>query len=63
MINALSAGTDVLVFGNNLQYQPDIAKQVQQIILTAIKDGELSQKQIEKSFKKIQKVKKRWARL
>lgn len=34
VINALSAGTDVLVFGNNLQYQPDIAKQVQQIILT-----------------------------
>ena len=57
VVQAINAGNDVLVIGNNLSFDPDIADKTLQIILKALDDGEISRARINDAYRKIMKVK------
>lgn len=57
IIRAINAGTDVLVFANNLTYDKDIAKKFNNIVFKAVKSGKISKKRIKYSYDKIIKAK------
>jgi beta-N-acetylhexosaminidase len=56
---ALNAGIDILVFGNNSIFDPEIAQKAISIIKQSVKDGKISQNRIEESYQRIMKLKKR----
>ena len=47
-----------MLFGNNIVYDPDIVARVQAIIAQAVEDGALSRQRIEKSWLRIQRLKR-----
>ena len=57
VVKAINAGNDVLVIGNNLAYDPDIADKTLKIILKALKDGEIQTDRIDEAYDKIMKIK------
>lgn len=57
IIKAINAGNDILIFGNNIKYDKDIAKKFNNIVFNAVKDGKISQDRIEESYNKIMKIK------
>lgn len=57
IINAINAGNDILIFGNNVKYDKDIAKKFNDIVFNAVKHGKISQNRIEESSNKIIKIK------
>jgi beta-N-acetylhexosaminidase len=50
---AINAGVDVIVFGNNSVYWPDIVPQAVEIIKKKIEDGEITEKRIDESYNRI----------
>ncbi len=58
VLGAIEAGADILLFGNNIVYDPDIVARVQAIIAQAVEDGALSRQRIEKSWLRIQRLKR-----
>lgn len=56
---AINAGVDVLVFGNNSVYDPDIVPKAVQIILKHIESGEIEESQIVESYERVQALKER----
>ena len=56
---AVNAGVDILLFGNNLAYDPDIAVKVQDLILDLVSAGEIDARALEASFQRIMRVKER----
>ena len=52
------AGVDIIIIGNNLNYQEDIAKNTVEIIFDLVKNGVISESRIEKSYNKILEIKK-----
>ena len=57
IIAAINAGNDILIFGNNLKYDKDIAKKFNNIVFNAVKDGRISRDRIEESYNKIITIK------
>ena len=57
VVEAINAGNDVLVIGNNLNYDPDIAGKTLKIILQALKDGQIKPECIDQAYDRIMKVK------
>ena len=55
---AILAGADVIIIGNNLNYQEDIAKNTVEIIFDLVKNGVISENRIDKSYNKILETKK-----
>lgn len=55
--HALNAGVDVLVFGNNSVYQPDIVPEAVDIILELIDDGSVPEERINESYERIMNAK------
>ncbi len=53
---AIKAGIDILMFGNNLVYEPDGPRRVLAIILELIRRGSISEARIENSFHRIQSL-------
>ena len=56
---ALAAGVDVLCFGNNLAYDPDIAGKVVGIIERAVRDGQIPEQRIHESCARVLALKRR----
>ena len=56
---ALEAGIDVLCFGNNMNYDPDIAPKAIAILERAIAGGKLSAARIEQSYQRVLALKRR----
>lgn len=54
---AINAGVDVLLFGNNLEYDPDIVPKVVGIIRELVAAGEISEQQIDESWRRILRLK------
>lgn len=54
---AINAGVDVLIFGNNSVYQPDIVPRAVRIIKELVRAGELSEDRINQSYQRIMHVK------
>ena len=53
VVQAINAGNDVLVIGNNLSFDPDIADNTLKIILKALDDGEISYNRIDEAYRNI----------
>lgn len=56
---ALNAGVDVLCFGNNLAYDPDITAKAVAIIERAVRDGRLPESRIDESCARVLALKHR----
>ena len=59
VLRAIGAGADILLFGNNLDYDPGIAAKVQAIIVRAVEDGKIPRARLEASWGRIMKLKQR----
>lgn len=57
VINSINAGCDILVFGNNISEDKEIAKKFNDTVFNAVKDGKISPRRIEEAYIKISKVK------
>lgn len=57
IITAINAGTDVLIFANNIKANENIAKEFNDIVFDAVKSGKILPETIEKSYRKIIKIK------
>ena len=57
VLRAIGAGADILLFGNNLEYDPAIVAKVQAVIVRAVEDGTLSRARLEASWRRILKLK------
>jgi beta-N-acetylhexosaminidase len=55
----IAAGGDVLLFANNLQYNPSIVETVHGLILDMIAQGRIHPSQIERSYRRIMSLKSR----
>jgi len=56
---AVNAGVDILLFGNNLNYDPDIAEKAFNTLKKLVQEGKISKKRIKEANKRILKLKKR----
>ena len=56
---AVQAGADVLAYGNNLVYNPDVTQRAIAALLAAVERGELSEARIDESCGRIMRLKKR----
>lgn len=56
---AINAGIDILVFGNNSVYDPEIVPKAVQIILNYVESGEISEDQIHESYERVQTLKEK----
>ena len=54
IVMAVEAGVDILVFGNNLDYDPEIVPKAIDILVKAVEDGRLSAERIAASYRRIQ---------
>lgn len=54
---AVLAGVDLLLFGNNLAYDPNVASKVQDILLAEVAAGRIPEARIRQSYERIQKLK------
>jgi beta-N-acetylhexosaminidase len=50
---AVNAGNDILLFGNNLEYDPELAAKAWGIMLKLYREGKISASRIEESYQRI----------
>ena len=55
---AIQAGADILLFGNNIDFDRDIVPKAHAIIKNLVKEGEISANRIEQSYDRIMRLKK-----
>lgn len=56
---AIEAGSDILLFGNQQEYDPDIAEKAFKEILKLVSTGKISAERIDQSYQRIQALKSR----
>ena len=56
---ALEAGADILLFGNNLAYDPDLPAKVQGIIVNMVNTGSVPEARVQESYARIMGLKKK----
>ncbi|MBO4683495.1 MAG: glycoside hydrolase family 3, partial [Alphaproteobacteria bacterium] len=54
---AIDAGNDILVFGNNLSFDPNRGAQVHAAIVNMVKSGQISRARIRDSYRRIMRLK------
>ncbi len=54
---AINAGVDILLFGNNLSYDPDIPRKVAAMVKNMVDSGEIPRSRIDESFARIMALK------
>ena len=57
--HALNAGVDMLVFGNNSVYQPNIVPDAVAIILKLVENGSVSEQRIQESYSRVIETKRK----
>ncbi|MBP8294298.1 MAG: glycoside hydrolase family 3 [Caldilineaceae bacterium] len=60
VVQTVLAGADMLTFGNNLAYDPDVASRVIAILTQAVADGIISEQRIAASCARILALKAQW---
>ena len=60
IVMAVEAGVDILVFGNNLDFDPEIVPKAIDILVKAVEDGRLSAERIAASYQRIQAAKQQF---
>ena len=53
----IQAGTDILLFGNNLKYDPELPTKIYDSIMELIAEGKISKERIEESWERIRAMK------
>jgi beta-N-acetylhexosaminidase len=61
VIKAINAGTDVIVFSNITEHDPELGGKIHKIIADAVADGRISKLRIEQAYGKIRLLKRRLA--
>jgi len=59
---AFAAGVDMIIIGNNLEYEPDILQRVIPAVLTAVKENRIPEKRLYEAWQRIKNMKGRLAR-
>ena len=54
---ALNAGVDILLFGNNLQYDPELFEKLFQGVMDLVEEGEVSEERIEEACGRVLRAK------
>lgn len=54
---SINAGADILLYGNNLDYEPEIALKVQNTIVRLVYEGRIEKTRIEESYRRIMRIK------
>lgn len=57
---ALQAGVDILLYANNMEYDPDIAEKLHNYIKKLVDEGKIARERIAESYERIMKLKARW---
>ena len=57
---ALLAGNDILLFGNYLKHDENLHEKVFQAVLHLVQSGEVSRERLERSWRRIETVKRRF---
>ena len=60
VVQAVQAGADMLTFGNNLEYDPDVAVHAIAILMQAVAAGVISEQRIDESYERILALKGKW---
>ena len=55
---AIDAGVDIVLFGNNLEYDPYLAQNIHKTIVQLVQQGSIPQARIVESYNRIMKLKK-----
>jgi beta-N-acetylhexosaminidase len=58
---ALAAGVDMIIIGNNLEYEPNFLKQVIPVIIQAVQEKRISESHLLSAWKRIQRMKEQLA--
>lgn len=59
---AIEAGTDILLYGNNIRYDDKLAHKLQKAILELVAQGKISRARLEESYERIRNLKKKLGR-
>ena len=59
VIKAINSGSDILLFANYFNPDPEIPRKVRKIVIQAIKEGKIKRERVEESFQRIMRLKKR----
>jgi beta-N-acetylhexosaminidase len=59
VLGAVAAGIDLLCFGNNLHYDPDLAAKAAGILARAVESGRLPESRIDESYRRVLALKRR----
>lgn len=62
VLRAVEAGADILLFGNNLDYDPGIVSRAQAVLVQAVHEGRLPRARLETSWRRIMRLKAEVAR-
>jgi|GEM_PF-491783 len=57
---SVTAGADILLFGNNLVYDPDVAVKAAGIVRSMVEDGTIGEDRVARSYRRIMTLKHRW---
>nr|GBO95535.1 beta-hexosaminidase [Nitratidesulfovibrio sp. HK-II] len=57
VFRAVDAGADILLFGNNLRWQPDLAARVHATLTGLVQSGRISEERIRQSYQRIARLK------
>jgi beta-N-acetylhexosaminidase len=60
IVATVDAGVDIIAVGNNLQYDPDVAARIIDILAAAVADGRLTEARIDESYRRIMALKAKW---
>ncbi len=58
---ALAAGVDIIIIGNNLEYDPEILRRIIPAVVTAVKNNTIPEGRIHTAWKRVRKIKKQLA--
>ncbi len=57
---ALAAGVDMLIMGNNLEYDPQLLQKLIPTVLTAVEEGRIPEARIYEALQRVEKIKKKF---
>ena len=60
IFETIQAGIDIIVIGNNLKFEEDITQRTINSITQLITEGKITEKRIDESYQRIQKLKSLW---
>lgn len=60
---AIAAGVDLIIVGNNLDYDPEILKKIKDGVMTYLDENSITEQQIHNAWQRVQSLKKRLTKI